>query len=92
LVGVNDEGRAVDFSRFGPKTIDVLANVAFGGNGTGIARGRLEDLEAKGLIDREMKTSSDRFGSYSWPVWFMPLPVHIQFCAWIAESEPAGEL
>jgi hypothetical protein len=82
-------GEPIKFSRLGQRQIDALSNVAFGGKGTGVAPSMLKRLAAKGLIEPEIQTGSDRFGSYSWAVWSMPLSVHIQFCAFCAQSPDA---
>lgn len=71
-----------DFGSLTPTQLNVLCNVAFGGNGMSCNRRTLEALEQRGLIESVENESADRFGKFTWRTWRMPLHLHIEFCAW----------
>lgn len=49
----------------------------------------LKALRAKGLIDYVDKVvGRDALGSITVPEWFVPLPVHAQWCEWCHENTP----
>jgi hypothetical protein len=53
-------------------------------------------LRAKGLIDYESEVvGRDALGLVTVPRWFVPLPVHAQWCEWCGEQQdpdnPIGE-
>lgn len=53
----------------------------------------LKALREKGLIDyREITIGRDALGKITVPEWFVPLPVHAQWCAWCsAQPDADGE-
>lgn len=49
-------------------------------------------LRSAGLIDYENKQiGRDALGAITVPQWFVPLPVHAQWCEWCA-AQPSKEL
>lgn len=84
------------FDRLGPRQLEVLSEVAFGGNDRNPGPAKvMRSLEDKGLIVKEERPRQGRdvLGSYSWTEarWVMPIPVHADFCAWCAEQVEAQE-
>lgn len=52
-------------------------------------RGVLTKLEELGLIARaDDKVLRDRFGEFAMPQYFVPMPLHIQWCEWCSENVP----
>lgn len=46
----------------------------------------LDALLARGVIKRgEGETRKDAMGTYEIPSFFVPLPIHIQWCQWCSE-------
>jgi hypothetical protein len=67
-----------------------LADVAFGGDGTGFSPRTLVVLRDRGLIESyDRRVGRDRFGEIVVKAWTMPIPVHIEFCAWVVEQPEA---
>jgi hypothetical protein len=73
------------FARLNERQIDVLANVAFGGDGGGCSPRTLRALERRGLICSYVDEMSSVFGTLRITKWRMPIPVHIEFCAWVGD-------
>lgn len=47
-------------------------------------------LRANGLVDYENEViGRDALGAITVPRWFVPLPVHAQWCAWCSEQPDA---
>lgn len=47
-------------------------------------------LRQKGLIDYEdREIGRDALGAIKVPLWFVPLPIHMQWCEWASEQPPA---
>jgi hypothetical protein len=59
---------------------------------TGAAHPTIVKLLAAGLIVVEMKHGRDALGSYSWPEYHVPLPVHMQWCKWCSENITDAEI
>ena len=76
---------ATDFNWLTPAQLDVLCNVAFGGQGRGCHPRTLTSLERRGLIGRVTHVAQVALGSFTWSDWEMPLAVHIEFCQWCDE-------
>jgi hypothetical protein len=76
-----------DFSRLSSVQIDALTNVAFGGDGAGCGPRTLEALERRRLIESTPAETPTPLGMLRFKRWHMPLPVHIEFCAWAASKE-----
>lgn len=53
----------------------------------------LKALKARGLIEDAppVVVGRDRFGDIVLPDWFIPLPVHRQWCQWCSEQDDPGE-
>lgn len=79
------------FDSLTPYQIEVLCNVAFGGQGAACRPQTLYLLEQRGLI--EACVHRERVGSlsYSWTRYEMPVGVHIDFCEWCARNFPGPE-
>jgi hypothetical protein len=71
----------IDFDALTRPQINMLANVAFGGTGQG-----LYHRTGRALVQRELLVEHTRLdGGFRWVEYTMPLPVHIEFCAWCAD-------
>lgn len=47
----------------------------------------LEKLQRRGVIERGPdKLCRDAFGTFTIPQWYVPLPVHAQWCEWCSEQ------
>jgi hypothetical protein len=71
------------FNRLSPTQLDVLCNVAFGGDGGFCNLRTLKSLADKGLIERADEAQSGGFTAHKWA---MPLHVHIAFCEWCSAN------
>lgn len=57
------------------------------------AKRSLDKLQAKGLIERGAdRPLSDRLGKFSIPQYFVPLPVHMDWCEWCSEQPDLAEI
>jgi hypothetical protein len=57
-----------------------------------VPKGTLAALEKHGLIERAPdKKLHDEMGDYSLPQYFVPLPIHMQWCQWASERPEYGE-
>jgi len=61
---------------------ELIAN----GDVCGHSRRTLNALASKGLVDFVVRSNKDALGSYTWKEPFVPMSVHVQWCAWCAEN------
>ena len=69
-----------------PRQIEVFEQIAEGITNPPASKKTLDALAKKGLIDVEWETVGWCSGAIKVPRWFVPIPVHIQWCEWCAEK------
>jgi hypothetical protein len=65
---------------------EVFEQIATGVTNPFCATKILTVLEHKGLIAKEWELLHDKFGDYRVPRWYVPIPIHMQFCNWCSEQ------
>lgn len=67
--------------------VEAFEQIATGNALPAMTKGTAAKLLAKGLIERGAdKQFSDRLGKFSVPQYFVPLPVHMDWCEWCSEQ------
>lgn len=71
----------------GARATEAFERICIGDALPPMSKGVTAKLLAKGLIERGPdKQLGDRFGKYSIPQYFVPFPVHIDWCEWCSEQ------
>ena len=74
------------------KQIEVFEQIGAGVTNPPAALKTLEALYRKGLIASQWEiVGRDRFGEIKMPRWFVPIPVHMQWCSWCDENATEEE-
>lgn len=74
------------FDALSKTQVEACCNVAFGGEGGGVARNTLRSLARFGVIERVVEKQRTPLGTFGIEKWMMPLPTHIEFCEWIGSQ------
>jgi hypothetical protein len=70
------------FDALSKPQVEACCNVAFGGDGAGIARNTLSSLAHLGVIEPFIERERTPLGYLAIRKWMMPLPTHREFCEW----------
>lgn len=74
------------FLNLPPKQSEVFEQIAIG-NDAGHPQTIIVPLLRKGLITEIQEKTRDRFGEFSIYRYEVPLPIHMEWCAWCAQQE-----
>ena len=66
--------------------IEVFEQIAAGVTNPLCSIKTLAVLERKNLIAKEWELRRDKFGDYRFPKWYVPIPIHMQWCDWCSEQ------
>ena len=73
------------------RQIEVFEQIGSGVTNPSCGVSTLNALSLKGLIDSwEQVVGRDGFGEIKLPRWYVPIPVHMQWCKWCSE-QPESE-
>lgn len=68
------------------RQVEIFEQIAVGVTNPSCHANTLNALSLKGLIQAEWEiTGHDAFGEIKIPRWYVPIPVHRQWCSWCSE-------